>query len=366
MPKSNVIVKFDKDYYEWIAELSQRYRQNQIKAVVKVNSVMLKFYWSLGKDIVERQFENRYGSHFYETLSRDLTLDLGNRKGLAPTSLWYAKSFYSLYFPLFTNLRQDAEDSSGTNFRQDAEEFELLFSIPWTHHQKIIDKVKGDGRKALFFVRKTWENQWGRGVLMNFLDTDLYERQGAALTNFHTTLPAVDSDLAQQLLKDPYHFHFAQLNEQYTEKELKDELMNKLSQFLLELGKGFSFVGREYRLSAGGKDKYIDLLFYIIPIHRYCVIEVKTTEFDFQDIGQLAGYTAMVDELLNTPVDGASIGLLICKEKNSVLARYALSRTNAPIGISEYELAQRQLPTELQGKLPTVEEIESGLNNINK
>ena len=366
MPKSNVIVKFDKDYYEWIAELSQRYRQNQIKAAVKVNSVMLKFYWSLGKDIVEREFENRYGSHFYKTLSRDLTLALGNRKGLAPTSIWYAKSFYSLYSPLFTNLRQDAEDSSGTNFRQDAEEFELLFSIPWTHHQKIIDKVKGDGRKALFFVRKTWENQWGRGVLMNFLDTDLYERQGAALTNFHTTLPAVDSDLAQQLLKDPYHFHFAQLNEQYTEKELKDELINKLSQFLLELGKGFSFVGREYRLSAGGKDKYIDLLFYIIPIHRYCVIEVKTTEFDFQDIGQLAGYTAMVDELLNTSVDGASIGLLICKEKNSVLARYALSRTNAPIGISEYELAQRQLPTELQGKLPTVEEIESGLNNINK
>ena len=155
MPKSNVIVKFDKDYYEWIAELSQRYRQNQIKAAVKVNSVMLKFYWSLGKDIVERQFENKYGSHFYETLSRDLTLALGNRKGLAPTSLWYAKSFYSLYSPLFTNLRQDAEDSSGTNFRQDAEEFELLFNIPWTHHQKIIDKVKGDGRKALFFVRKT-------------------------------------------------------------------------------------------------------------------------------------------------------------------------------------------------------------------
>ena len=155
MPKSNEIVKFDNVYYEWIAELSQRYRQSQIKAVVKVNSVMLKFYWSLGKDIVERQFENRYGSHFYETLSRDLTLALSNRKGLAPTSLWYAKSFYSLYSLLFTNLRQDAENSSGTNFRQDAEEFELLFNIPWTHHQKIIDKVKGDGGKALFFVRKT-------------------------------------------------------------------------------------------------------------------------------------------------------------------------------------------------------------------
>lgn len=152
-----------------------------------------------------------------------------------------------------------------------------------------------------------------------------------------------------------------QLKEKYSEKELKKELINKLSQFLLELGKGFSFVGQEYRLSAGGKDKYIDLLFYIIPLHRYCVIEVKTTEFDFQDIGQLAGYTAMVDDLLNTTKDNPSIGLLICKEKNSVLARYALSRVNAPIGISEYDVAYQQLPKELQNKLPTIEEIEKGL-----
>ena len=142
--------------------------------------------------------------------------------------------------------------------------------------------------------------------------------------------------------------------------------MNKLTQFLLELGKGFSFVGREYRLSAGGKDKYIDLLFYKIPLHRYCVIEVKITEFDFTDIGQLAGYTAMVDDLLNTTQDNPSIGLLICKEKNNVLARYALSRINAPIGISKYELSQQSLPKELQGKLPTEKEIENGLKRITK
>ena len=142
--------------------------------------------------------------------------------------------------------------------------------------------------------------------------------------------------------------------------------MNELSQFLLELGKGFSCVGREFRLSAGDKDKYIDLLFYIIPLHRYCVIEVKTTEFDFQDICQLAGYTAMVDDLLNTPNDNPSIGLLICKERNAVLARYALSRINAPIGISKYELAQQQLPKDIQSVLPSVEEIENELNNKDK
>ena len=369
---------FDKDYYDWISELSQRYQQSQIKAAVKVNSEMLRFYWSVGKDIEQRQFENKYGSHFYENLSRDLSLALNKKKGFSPTSLKYTKYFYCLYSPLFENRRQVADelmtanrqqvvDDLGTTIRpQLVDEFEILLAIPWGHHRYIIDKVKGDSQKALFFVRKTLENNWGRGTLLNFLSTDLYERQGAAQTNFSTTMPKAEGDLAQEYFKDPYRFEFTQLNEEYTEQELKDELMSNLTQFLLELGKGFSYVGREYRLSAGGKDKYIDLLFYIIPLHRYCVIEVKITEFDFPDIGQLAGYTAMVDDLLNTPQDNPSIGLLICKEKNSVLARYALSRVNAPIGISKYELSQQSLPKELQDKLPTESEIENGLNMITK
>lgn len=373
-PHSNTLIH-DKEYKEWIAELSKRFMQSQVKAAVRVNQEMLRFYWSLGKDIEERQFDNKYGSHFYENLSRDLISTLHVKKGFSPSTLYYTKYFYKLYAPLFDNFQQPAEDLiqeihqqpadylDNTIFQQPAEEFNLLFSIPWSHHQKIIDKVQGDSKKAMFFVRKTWENQWGRGVLLNFLDTDLYERQGQALSNFQATLPAVESDLAQQLLKDPYRFEFVQLNEKYSEIELKDELMNKLSQFLLELGKGFSFVGREYRLSAGGKDKFIDLLFYVIPLHRYCVIEVKTTEFDFQDIGQLVGYTAMVDDLLNTDKDSPAIGLLICKEKNAVLARYALSHINAPIGISEYELARQQLPQDMQSALPTTDEIESKLNN---
>lgn len=371
-------VGFDKEYYDWISELSSRYRQSQIKAAVRINSEMLRFYWSVGKDIEERLFDNRYGSHFYENLSRDLSLALNKKRGFSPTSLKYTKYFYCLYSPFFENRRQLADELpsvngpqvvdelSPINRRQIADDLEMLFCIPWTHHQKIIDKVNGNSQKALFFVRKTMENNWGRGTLLNFLSTDLYERQGAAQTNFALTMPKAEGDLAQEYFKDPYRFEFAQLNEEYTEQELKGELINKLTQFLLELGKGFSFVGREYRLSAGGKDKYIDLLFYIIPLHRYCVIEVKITEFDFPDIGQLAGYTAMVDDLLNTPQDNPSIGLLICKEKNSVLARYALSRVNAPIGISKYELSQLPLPEELQDKLPTESEIENGLNKITK
>ncbi|MBQ6209849.1 MAG: DUF1016 family protein [Prevotella sp.] len=361
-----VIGGFDKEYYDWIAELSTRYRQSQIKAAIRVNSEMLRFYWSVGKDIEERKFENKYGSHFYENLSRDLSLALNKKSGFSPTSLKYTKYFYCLYSPLFENRPQVVDDLEAPIRPQLVDDFEILFRVPWGHHRYIIDKMKGDSQKALFFVRKTLENNWGRGTLMNFLSTDLYERQGAAQTNFAVTMPKVEGDLAQEYFKDPYRFEFAQLNEEYTEKELKDELMSKLTQFLLELGKGFSFVGREYRLSAGGKDKYIDLLFYIIPLHRYCVIEVKITEFDFPDIGQLASYTAMVDDLMNTPQDNPSIGLLICKERNNVLARYALSRVNVPIGISKYELSQQSLPEELQDKLPTEQEIENGLRMIAK
>lgn len=261
------LLHIDTEYKQWIQELSLRYRQSQIKASIRVNSEMLRFYWSVGKDITERQFDNKYGTHFYENLSRDLVAALNVKKGFSPTNLKYTKYFYSLYSPLSENRQQPADELVDGNRQQPADEFELLFCIPWSHHQRIIDKAKGDS------------------------------------------------------------------------------------------------VGREFRLNAGGKDKYIDLLFYIIPLHRYCVIEVKTTEFDFQDVGQLAGYTAMVDDLLNTPNDNPSIGLLICKERNAVLARYALSRINAPIGISKYELAQQQLPKDIQSALPSVEEIENELNN---
>ena len=369
------IIKIDKEYLDWIAELSQRYRQSQIKAAVSVNSAMLRFYWSVGQDISQRQMENRYGSHFYERVGVDLRNALNLKKGFSVTTLKYTKYFYELYAPLFENRQQLADNlynanrlqvadkfDAITNRLHDADDFEMLFSLPWSHHEYIINKVKGNAEKALFFVRKTLENNWGRGVLLNFLDTDLYESQGKAQTNFHLTLPQPQGDLAQQMLKSPYNFDFLQMEEQYTEKTMKDELVKNIIRFLLELGRGFSFVGQEYHLSAGGKDKYIDLLFYIIPLHCYCVVEVKTTEFDFPDIGQLAGYVAMVNDLLNTPNEKPAIGLLICKEKNSVLAKYALSQINSPIGISEYVTTKQSLPKALQDTLPSPEEIAEGLS----
>lgn len=340
---------FDKEYVSWILDLVKRYRSSQIKAATRVNDEMLRFYWSVGEDIEQRKLENRYGSHFYENVSMDLKKALALNRGLSPTTIKYAHYFYRLYCQLLENRQEVIDD------------FDCIFKIPWSLHVLIIDKVKNDPHKALFFVKKTIENNWGHSVLLNFISSDLYERQGAAQTNFALTLPAPESDLAQELLKSPYDFSFLPGKEKYKEAELKSALIDHITNFLIELGKGFSFVGKEYRLVAGGKEKFIDLLFYIISLHRYCVIEVKITEFDFPDIGQLAGYVAMVDDLMNTDIEKPAIGLLICKEKNTVLARYALSTINRPMGISEYELACQQLPDDLKDTLPSPEEIEKGL-----
>ncbi|MBR6875850.1 MAG: DUF1016 family protein [Bacteroidales bacterium] len=271
---------------------------------------------------------------------------------MSATTIKYTCYFYRLYSQLFENRQGVIDD------------FDCIFRIPWSLHILIIDKFKKEPHKALFFVKKTIENNWGYAVLLNFIGSDLYERQGAAQTNFALTIPAPESDLAQELLKSPYDFTFLPGKERYQEAELKDALIENISRFLVELGKGFSYVGKEYRLVAGGKEKFVDLLFYIIPIHRYCVIEVKVTDFDFPDLGQLAGYVAMVDDLLNTEVEKPAIGLLICKGKNTVLARYALSSINRPIGISEYEIAHQQLPDDLKNSLPSTEEIENGLRDI--
>ena len=333
-------ISINKNYVQWISDLAIRFRQSQIKAAIKVNEEMLRFYWSIGEDIEKSKFENHYGSRFYEMLSNDLRRELGVHCGFSPRTLKYARSFYLLYCQLFENRQQPVAF------------FNVIFKIPWSHHVCIIDKVKGNSQKGLFFVLKSYENNWGRSLLLNFLSSDLFERQGSSQTNFEMTLPAAESDLARELLKSPYDFSFLPGKEKYKEAELKDALVEHIAQFLIELGKGFSYVGKEYRLIAGGKEKKLDLLFYIIPLHRYCVIEVKITEFDFPDLGQLAGYVAMVDDILNTDGDKPAIGLLICKEKNTVLARYALSSVNRPLGISEYDLKMA---------LPTTEEIEKGL-----
>ena len=236
-----------------------------------------------------------------------------------------------------------------------------IFCIPWGHIVNILDKCGDDPKKALFYAEKTMENNWSRAVLLNFLDTDLYERQGKAITNFDKRLPDAESDLAQQMTKDPYNFDFLTLRERYDEKELKDALMDNVQLFLLELGTGFAFVGREYRLNVGKTEQFIDELFYNITLHCYVVIEVKIRAFEPGDMGQLGTYVAAVDGILKRDGDTPTIGLLICKTKDAVLARYALNSVNVPIGISEYELS-KFIPENFKQPMPTIEEIEQELN----
>ena len=382
----------DKDYKQWVSEVRGRYRQSQIKAAVKVNSEMLQFYWSLGHDIVERQMENTYGSGFFNRLSADLQRELPDVKGLSPTNIKYCKYFYEMYSPLFVNRPQVADDlgkasfdatnkhnitdsqdveirlqhvddsTNSINHLQRADEFGILFSIPWSHHEYIINKCKGNPQKALFFVQKTKENNWSRAVLLNFLDTDLYEREGKAITNFKATLPALDSDLAQQMTKDPYCFDFLTLSQQYSEKELKDALMDNIQKFLLELGNGFAFVGKEVRIEVGETEKFIDMLFYNIKLHCYVVLEVKVEKFDFSNVGQLGGYMVAVNHQLKGEGDNPTIGLLVCKYKDSVEAQYALESSTQPIGVSAYQLS-KLLPEQFKSSLPSIEDLEKTLND---
>lgn len=221
--------------------------------------------------------------------------------------------------------------------------------------------------QPFFYIRKTLENGWSRDVLLNYLSTDLYKREGKALSNFNSTLPLETSDLAQELTRDPYSFAFTGLTGTFNEKVLKEALLNNITQFLLELGTGFAYIGKEYKLQIDAKEKYIDLLFYNLNLSCYVVVEVKIGEFDFQDIGQLQGYVVAVNHLLRKEErDNPTIGIIICKSKNNTLAQYALEGSNLPIAISEYDL-QRLYPTEVEGTIPTIAQIEDAINkSLNK
>lgn len=340
------------EYKKWVESISLRYRQCQIKAAVSVNRELISFYWSLGRDIVLREAEKRYGSEFYSSLSNDLRKALPEIKGFASSNLRYMAKFYSLYSK--ESFPQVVGDFNKSIFPQLVGDLNKddLFAVPWGHHRLIIDRCKDDSERAVFFIKKIIQNNWSRAVLENFLDTDLYERQGKAISNFKYSLPTPQSDLAQEMTKDPYNFDFLTIQEDYNETQLKKALIDNVMKFLLELGKGFAFVGKEYKIPIEGTEEQIDLLFYHLWLHCYVVIEVKVREFNPKDIGQTATYIAITDDLIRREGDNKTIGLIICKNKNNVLAKYAVGTSKEPIGISEYQLSNL---------LPTTEEIEKNL-----
>ena len=348
------LAHIDNEYRDWVKAIKERYLNNRLHAVLKVNQVLLHFYWQLGKDIAEMHVEERWGKKVLKNLSQDLRRDLPDVAGLSETSLGYMKRFYLLYSQIDTIHPQNVGEFDPQNVGE-------LFSIPWGHHRFIIDKCYNNPKKALFFVHKTCENNWSRDTLLNFLDTDLYDRQGKAISNFTQVLPDQNGELAQQITRDPYCFGFITLTENYREKELKDSLIDHLQKFLLELGTGFAFVGREYRLSIDDRtEMFIDMLFYNISLHCYVAVEVKTGEFAPSHLGQLSSYVSTINHLLVKDGDNPTIGLLVCKNKNNTLAQYSLEGYNLPLGISEYKLNQ-VLPKQLISTLPSEEDIENEL-----
>jgi predicted nuclease of restriction endonuclease-like (RecB) superfamily len=371
-------MKFDNEYKKWLTDLKNRIRQSQIKAAIKVNTELLRLYWDLGHDIVGRQLETTWGSGFFERLSNDLRTEFPNMQGFSTVNLTYCKRFYLFYMqddsirqhivgaipPLLGGRSQVVDNKRDTILQQVVDELENhpIFQIPWGHQIQIFTKCKSV-REALFYVQKTIENGWSRSVLMNFLETDLFSAQGKALTNFSSLLPKPQSDLANQILKDPYNFDFLTITEDYKEKELEDALTANITKFLLELGQGFAYIGRQVPVKIGETERFIDLLFYHMELRCFVVIELKAGKFEAEHIGKLGLYISAINHQRKKETDGPTIGMIICKTKDRVEVQYSLEIANQPIGVSEYRLA-KFLPDNLKSSLPSIEELEEQLRKI--
>ncbi len=318
---------------------------------------MLQFYWELGRDIVEMHIEERWGESVIKRLSIDLLQEIPGITGVSQRNIYYCKQFYLLYNQYFILLPQ-------VGAKIDHKLKNDLFAVPWGHHKYIIDKCYNNPDKAFFYVHQTIENGWSRSLLLNFLSTDLYERHGKAITNFKQTLPEETSDLAQELTKDPYNFAFTGITGKYNERLLKDKLLNNITNYLIELGTGFAYVGKEYRLEIGDTEGFIDLLFYNLKLRCFVVVEVKTGKFESRDIGQIGTYVTAVNHIIRDEnKDNPTIGLLVCRSKDNTLAKFALESCSQPVGISEYEL-ERFYPEKVEGIIPTIEEIETKLSEM--
>ena len=369
------------EYKTWIGGIARRFKQSQIKAATAVNVEMLKFYWSLGADIVRLEKDQPWGSKFMQRVSADLKTWMPEAKCFSVRNLQYMRLFVELYGTRGIAQQPVAQLASGeftqqvvaqisavgsrtTELRQFEQDFpnvsRMLFAIPWGHHVHIMDKFKEDQRVALFYVRKTVENGWSRAMLENNIASNLHLRQGMSETNFDLALTDPDSDLAKETLKDPYDFSFIAMDEKYREEELKTELIKNIEQFLQELGKGFSYLGREYKLQIGETQRAVDMLFYNVIERRYYVIEVKVRKFDPADIGQIGTYMVAVNHQLKRPDDQQTVGLIICREKDRVTVQYALESSSLPIGVSDYVL-ERFIPADFKSQMPTIEEVEGEL-----
>lgn len=347
-------------------DLKERIRGAQVRAALSVNRELIALYWDIGRIIVARQKAEGWGKSVVDQLARDLQAEFPGVSGFSASNVWRMRSFYLAWSE--TDLAQPAREiGPGENLAQPVREIggselpQPVAEVPWGHNITLIEKIKAPAER-LWYAQKTIEYGWSRAVLTHQIESGLYGRQGNAVTNFHTTLPAPQSDLARQLLKDPYTFGFLTLSSDVQERELEQALIDQIQQFLLELGVGFAFVGRQYHLEVGGDDFYIDLLFYHLQLRCYLVIDLKIEKFKPEFAGKMQFYCAAVDDLLRHPDDQPTIGLILCKEQNRIVAEYALRDTNKPIGIAEYVLTE-QLPNDLKGRLPSTQQLETELSH---
>jgi predicted nuclease of restriction endonuclease-like (RecB) superfamily len=360
----------NQDYKNWLKALKQKVRQAQLKTAVQVNTALLEFYWWLGADIVERQKTAKWGSGFLQQLSQDLMAEFPEMKGFSFSNLKYVRQWYLFYEEAVVNSgtscstisQQAVGQLADGSLRQQV--VAGLLQIPWGHNVAIISKC-ADVEEALFYVNRTLEHNWSRAVLVHQLEIGLYQRKGMAVTNFTATLPAPQSDLAQQLIKDPYCFDFLSLTESHNERELEKALTEHITKFLLELGVGFAFIGRQRPLLVGERDFFLDLLFYHTRLHCYVVIELKTNEFEPEYAGKLNFYLKAVDEQIKTERDEPSIGILLCKSRDKLVVEYALSDIHKPMGVAEYQLTHA-LPDNLKANLPSIEKLEAEFSGDEK
>ena len=327
-------------YADWLAELKTRIHSAQQRATLAVNRELVLLYWQIGRDILVRQAEQGWGAKVIDRLAHDLRTAFPTMKGFSPRNLKYMRAF--------------AEAWPDTEFVQ-----AVLAQLPWYHQLALLDKLRSPETRR-WYAAKAIEHNWSRNVLAMQIETRLHERSGMAVTNFETSLPKPQSDLALESIKDPYRFDFLGLTDEAQEREVEHALVKHVTEFLLELGAGFAFVGRQVLLDVGGDEFFIDLLFYHLKLRCYVVIELKAGKFKPEHLGQLGFYLTAIDRQVKSEHDNPTVGLLLCKSKNKVVAEYALGDTTQPMGIAEYKLLE-SLPAELQTSLPSIEQIEREL-----
>lgn len=330
-------------YADWLVELKQRIHAAQQRATFAVNRELVLLYWQIGQGILERQASLGWGGKVVDTLARDLRNAFPDVKGFSPRNLKYMRAF--------------AEAWPDLEFVQAA-----LAQLPWYHQLALLDKLQS-AEERRWYAAEALENGWSRNVLVMQIESGLRQRAGNAVTNFSQRLPRPQSDLARESLKDPYRLDFLGLGKEAQERAIEDALVRHVTQFLMELGAGFAFVGRQVHVEVGNKDFYIDLLFYHLKLRCYVVVELKAGEFQPEYAGKLNFYLSAVDSQIKHPGDNASLGLLLCKSRDKVVVEYALRDTNKPIGVAEYQLVQA-LPDALQTDLPRIEDIERELRDV--